>query len=508
MAEVNVGESLAITAPVPYPFGSPITPGVPFKVDVSASTPGGAPISAAPLTAQLIYEGRVVADVPLSPLGAGSYGGSTTLAPSSPQGSYELVVRGPSMGSAFSYLYVGEAVTGVMLTPNDDAITSVAPGEQVTLLAQTRTAAGEGIFTSNVTAKVFSLSGAQMASVRLTPAPNTVQFGVFDFFRYQQANYTVPKNLTQGFYKLEFLSSYRANSTAPTVLGNFTTGFYVSGGRLSYAISTPATAYEGQYVEVAARITDQTGAPVTSGVFLATFIPSGYVYEAYLTDFYGYTSVPMVYNTALGAWEAEYQIPSVLSSPSPFVGNLLSLSSGPWTVYVSGESAAASNVVPSSSYVDVLPYTYYLNGTLSASNIGSAPLVAVNGTGYLLSNIGADHLTISGISITLADSSIGNLTVDNATVRLVASQVGSVSATGSSLFLLHGTDVGALSLKSTTLTVSGSFYGQPSGASQQPLEYLAYGSAVVAVLAIAIAVVAYLKKGPRAEAASPRPPQV
>ena len=507
MAEVNVGDSIGITAPVPYPYGSPIVPGVKFKIEAEASTATGASVNVPSLDARLTYEGKTVADVTMHSLGLGAYLGEATLSASDPQGSYGLTVSAPSLGRAFTYLYVGEGVTGVMLTPNDDAIPSATPGEQVTFLAQTKTAAGTGFFTSNVTAKVFSLSGALVSSVELTPAPNSVQFGVFNFFRYQQANYTMPKNLTQGFYKLEFLSSYKANATAPAQLGNFTTGFYVGGGSLSSRISVPATTYEGEYVDVLAKINDAGGAPVTTGVFLATFIPSGYAYEAYLTDYYGYTSVPMVYDTALGAWEGQYQIPSVLTSPNTFVGNIPSLSAGPWTVYVSGESANASNVVPSPSYVDVLPYTHYPNDTLSASNIDHAPLVGRNGTTYLLSDIGAENLVISGINITLADSSIGNLTIVNASVRLVASQVASISARSSTLALLHGTDVGALSLRSTSLVASDSFYGQPASTSSSfsPLLYLAF---LLGVLALVVAVMAYAKRGNWGQPRQAYPPQV
>lgn len=506
IAEVNVGESLAITSPIPYPFGAAITPGVPFIITATASTPGGSPISSATLTARLVYEGRTVSDVSLLGTGAGAYEGKATITPSDPQGSYELVIEGPSLGSAFTYLYVGEGVTGVMLAPNDEALPSVVPGEQVTLLAQTQAADGSGVFTSNATAKIYSLSGAQMATVSLEPAPNRVQFGVFNFFRYQQANYTIPTNLTQGFYKLEFLSSYRANSSASVDMGNFTTGFYVGGPDLSYKAAASAAVYEGQYVDVVAKIADSAGGNVTSGVFLATFIPSGYAYESYLTDYYGYTSVPMIYSPLLGVWEAEYQVPSVLTSPNSFVGNLPSLASGPWTVYISGESPAASNVVPSNSYVDVLPYTYYTNDTLTASNVGSAPLVALNGTGYLLSGIGADTLTVSGINITLSDVSIGNLTIHNAHVRLVASRVSSLSATGSALSLLDGTDVGALSMSSTSLTVSGSFYGEPSSTSTAP-SYLPYAAAAVAVVALLVAVAAYARRGPEGRGARGYPPQ-
>ncbi len=457
-AEVNVGDSLGILGPVPYPYGSPIEPGVPFTIQAVASTPGGTPINNATLTAELVYGGTTYRSVTLLHQGNGFYVGQASLSTNDPQGSYELVISGPQTGSVYSYLYVGEAITGVMITPNDEAIPSASPGQQVTLLARAETAGGNGLFTSNVTAKILTLSGSVMASVKLRPAPNSVQFGVFNFFGYQQANFTIPSNLTAGFYQLQFLSSYQPNASAGAQQGKFTTGFYVGGPTLSYAISATTTVFEGQYLTAVAKITDSTGAPVTSGVFLATFIPSGYVYESYLTDIYGYTSVPMYYDPSLGGWAAEYQIPSVLTSPNSFVGNLPSLPSGPWTVFVSGQSADATNVVPSSIYVNVLPYTYYTEPLLTPTSVQKAPLVTSNGTGYSLSNIAADSLAIRGLDITLIGVTIGNLTLDGSTVRLVDSKVGSITATNSTLTLVQGTKVGGLSLYSTKATVSDSSY--------------------------------------------------
>jgi subtilase family serine protease len=456
LGEADVGNSIGIVAPIPYPFGAPVTPDVSFVVQAIASTPGGRAILNATLTAELVYEGRIISSMLLPTQGSGTYGALDTVTSRQPQGSYTLVITGPGFGAAFTYFYVGQSITGVMLTPNDDAIPSASAGENVTFLAKAETATGAGLFTTNITAKVYSLSGALMASVRLQPAPNKVQFGVFNFFRYQQANFTVPANLTRGFYKLQFLSSYKANnSTTGVDLGNFTTGFYVSGSDLTYSISTPTTLYEGQYITAAAKITNSTGAPVTSGVFLATFIPSGYAYEAYTTDFYGYTSVPMFYDAALQEWYTEYQVPSVLTSPNLFVGNLLSLSSGPWTVYVSGESAAAANAALTNAYVDVLPYTYYSQALLDRANVGTSPLIAVNGTGYTLSNIGATTLSVRGLHITLSGSTMESLTVYDSTVWLDDTHVGTLTVTNSTVVLAHGTKVDTISPPLPTITVSG-----------------------------------------------------
>ena len=455
--EVTVVNSVGILAPVPYPFGQAVTPGVPFIVQASAGAADGSPINNATLTAELIFNGRTVTSVLLTLDSLGMYAASVELSTIEPQGTYTLSIGGPSFAPATTFLYVGEQVTGVMITPNDEAIPSASPGQLTTLLAQTQLASGTGVFTSNVTAKIYSLSGTLMASVKLAPAPNTVQFGVFNFFRFQQANFTIPSNMTQGFYRLEFLSSYKSyNSTGPPILGNYTTGFFVGGPVLSYSIAnSPAQVYTGQYVNTLAKITDPNGAAVTSGVFLATYIPSGYVYEAYSTDFQGFTSVPMVYVPSLGGWYAQYQIPSPLTSSNAFTGNIASLQSGPWTVFISGESAAAANVVPSNSYVNVLPYIYYSEALLDQTSVKSAPLIVVNGSGYSLTGIGASSLEISGLSITLSGVSIGNLTLVNSKVTLVDSQVGTLSVTNSTFTMAQGTKVGRLSPPPPVITVSG-----------------------------------------------------
>ena len=456
MTEVTVGDSVGIISPIPYPFAAAVTPGVSFDIEASAGTAGGGPIDNATLTARLVYDGRTVHSTSLSLDGVGTYGGSVTLPASQPQGTYTLVVSGPGFAPASIYLYVGEEVTGVMITPNDEAIPSASPGQLVTLLAQTQLASGNGVFTSNVTADIYSLSGTLMSSVKLAPAPNTVQFGVFNFFKFQQANFTIPNNLTQGFYRLEFLSSYEPfGSTAGPILGNYTTGFFVGGPTLSYsATDFPVNVYPGQYVSTVARIADPSGAPVSSGVFMATFIPSGLVYEAYSTDYSGYTSVPMIYDSTLGGWYAQFQIPSPLTSASA-LGNSASLQSGPWTIFVTGESAGASNVVASSSYVNVLPYVYYSEALLDPTSVKSAPLIAVNGTGYSLSGIGATSLEVRGLSITLSGVSIGNLTLVDSKVALDGSLVGTLTVTNSTFTLAQGTKVESLSPPLPAITVSG-----------------------------------------------------
>ena len=46
---------------------------------------------------------------------------------------------------------------GFMLTPTNDAIPSVSPGQQVAFFASPLTAESTGTFTSNVTASIYAL---------------------------------------------------------------------------------------------------------------------------------------------------------------------------------------------------------------------------------------------------------------------------------------------------------------------------------------------------------------
>jgi subtilase family serine protease len=455
--DISVGDSIGIFSPLPYPFAPPIPPGQSFLLAASATDPNGTVITTANLVAHLLYGGKVIEDVSLSLTPSGFYLGTTTLVAGDPQGTYTLVVNETGVGSAFEYLYFGEGIVGVILTPTDDAVPSASPGQSVTFLAQTLTSQVTGGFTSNVTANIYTLEGALVASTKLQPAPNKVQFGVYNFFRYQQANFTLPSSLAAGFYKVEFLSSYLGNATTGVQLGNFTTGFYVSGQPLQYRVSHPSAVFQGQYIKVLATVTDSTGAPVTTGVFFATVIPTGLTYEAFLGDFNGITGVPMQYSPAQGEWVGLFPIPSVLTSPSG-LGNDLSFSAGPWTVFLTGESSTADALVPYYSYTNVLPYTYASFGQLTPSTVQSAPLVTFNGTAYSLDNAAANNLTISGLTINLEGDSIGALTVTNSTVHVSGSHLGTLSAVNSRLLITDGTDIGSLSLSSTAVVVRGSTY--------------------------------------------------
>ncbi|MGP8125526.1 MAG: hypothetical protein ACLQEQ_06635 [Nitrososphaerales archaeon] len=461
--DVDVGMSMALLYPIPYPYSTPIPPNQPFPVGVLASYPNGTAIWDANLTAHFIQGGKDVFDAALTPIGYGEYVAEPMLALGMPQGTYTLVVNGTGFGSVFEYVYFGEGVIGVMLTPTDDAVSSVAPGQPVTFLAAPSTSESTGAFTSNVTADIYTLGGAPVASVHLQPAPNAVQFGVFNFFNYQQANFTIPADLASGFYRLEFTSTYNGNATTGLQIGSFTTGFYVSGPTVGYKLVSPSVAFEGQYVNVSASITDAAGDPVTAGVFNANVLPSQLTYESYELGGLLLSGVPMQYNETLGEWSASYQIPSVLTGPF-YYGNDLAALAGSWTVFISGESSTAENAATQYSFTNVLPYTLLNYDQLNSSTVSGASLVTSNGTGHALTNAAATHLTIDGLTLSLEQDSIGNLTVVNSKIFITGSELGSIRAMNSTVALLDNTEVGSLSLTGSVVTLKDSSYQEVSPA--------------------------------------------
>lgn len=462
ITDIDVGGSMLILAPIPYPFGPPEALNESFFVYMSASLPNGSLLSNLNLTAYFNYGGKTVYSTPLLPVGGGIYAAKPKLAIGDPQGTYFMVINASSFGSVYDYLYVGEAVIGTMVTPVNGPSPSASEGQVVTFLAETVTNESTGLFTSNVTANIYDLKGNLVATVPMQPAPNTAQYGLFNFFKNSEGNFTIPAYLTPGFYRVEFVSQYYQNTTLGIAMGNFTTGFYVSGSTLQYTVSHPSVVFQGQYVELTASILDSTGVPITQGVFFGTAIPTGYTFEAEVTDFSGITGVPMQYNSTLGEWQGQIQIPSALTSLG--ISNLPGVLSGPWTVFVGGSSMSAENVVPVSSYVNVLPYTYVSYESLTPSSVQGAALVSTNGTGYLLYNAASNSLSISGLTITLGDDYFGSLTITNSTVRLAGTRVTSVTAADSKLVLAENTAVGLLSLTSTTLTIRDSSYVQLSPA--------------------------------------------
>ncbi len=468
--DVLVGMSLGLIKPVPYPYSDAIPPNQPFQVKVDAAYADGAPLSGASLTAYFDQGGRTVFSVHLSSVGGGMYTATPSLAPGMPQGTYELVVNGSATGSVYEYLYFGDGLVGALLTPTNEAIASVAPGQEVAFLAAPTTANSTGIyfgnatsFVSEVTAEVYNLEGVLVATVPLQPSPDTVQFGIYDFFSYYQANYTFPNYIESGFYSLVFTSTYTQNSTTGEQTGSYTTGFYVSGPTLSYTLVSPSVAIEGQYINVTASIVDSAGAPVDAGTFDLNVLPSQL---AYASAYYGsllLSGLPMQFNPSLGEWTGVYPIPSALTLPFYYSNDPAALA-GSWTVFVSGEAPSAENVQTVYSYINVLPYTLLPYSQLSPSNVTGAELVTYNGTAYGLDDAGSYSLAVTGLSIVLEQDVFGNLTITDATVELLGSSADSIVAVDSTILLADGTSVGSMALAGSTVQVVDSSYESVSPA--------------------------------------------
>jgi subtilase family serine protease len=431
--EVDVGLTITYISPVPFPYAPPIPAGQGFTVYACIQYPNGAPFRNGTLTASFMKEGLTIFSTDLFPYSTspGCYQGSAAVRPGMAQGVYIVELSGKGEGSAYTYLYFGEAIlNATVISPTDQGIQSVAPGQTLVFLARPITASSLGQFNSNVTANIYNSTGSLTASVRLSPAPNSIQFGIYNFFPAQQANFTVPSNMTSGFYTVQFISRYK--DSGPVQLGNYTTGLYVAPSTLTANVSVQPSAVEGQYVKVSARISGAGGSPVTSGVFTATVAPTELNFESLLIGFY--TGVPMQYDASAGEWVGYYQVPSILGS-SPYQGSPASALAGTWNVAVAGEAGNAVSVVPSYTYFNVLPYTYLGEVTVSQKTASSIPLLSGSGGSYYLRGASLSRLTVNGVSLQLQDSIVKNLTVIDSSVLVSGSVLNSVTAVNSTLSL-------------------------------------------------------------------------
>jgi subtilase family serine protease len=430
--EVDVGLTITYISPVPFPYAPPIAAGQGFTVYACIQYPNGAPVRNGTLTASFLKEGLTVFSIPLLPYSTspGCYQGSASIRPGMAQGVYLVQLSGQGEGSAYTYLYFGEAVlNATIISPTDQGVQSVAAGQQLVLLARPITSSLLGQFNSNVTAYIYNRTGSLAASVRLSPAPNAVQLGIFNFFPAQQANFTVPSNMTSGFYTVQFISRYK--DSGPVQLGNFTTGLYVAPSTLSATVSIQPTVVEGQYVKVSARISGLDGSPVTGGLFTATVGPTELNFESLLVGYF--TGVPMQYDASAHQWVGYYRIPSILGS-SPYQGSPASALAGTWNVAVAGETGTGLTVVPSYTYFNVLPYTYLGDVTLTPQTAGTVPLLSGAGN-YVIEGASFNRLAVRGVSLRLQDCLIRNLTVVDSSVSVSGGTLNSVSAVNSTVSL-------------------------------------------------------------------------
>ncbi len=456
--DIQVGLSVAIFQPVPYPYGPPIPPNQPFTVAAAVTYPDGSPAVNATVTALFERNGVPIFSVSLLPVSGepGVYAGGYALLPNLPQGVYTMVVNATlqgQAGQAYTYEYFGEAlVISTIITPSLDALPSASPGQKITLYTESLSASGGGIFSSNVTAEFYSPSGQLAAKVSLKPAPNTVQYGILNLFFAQEANFTIPANFSPGFYTVVFNSTYTGSSG--TEQGVYTTALYISGGTLAYRLTAVSQALEGQTINVEARISYPNGTPVTAGLFMLTAQPVNYNFVSLI--FEEDTGVPMQYSAALGAWVANITLPSVLEGGF-YTGLPQGYLSGPWDLSLTGESTGGIQTQQSYAYINILPYTYLDIHLITPSNLSTTELVTNTSGQPLLEGVGATNLTLSGVSLTLKGDYISGLTIEGGShVVLVDSTLSHVNILDSNVTVIGSTITGGgvgVSLTHSNLTV-------------------------------------------------------
>ncbi|AFZ69859.1 putative protease [Caldisphaera lagunensis DSM 15908] len=436
--DIDVGVGLAIISPFTamlYPFGPPLFPNTPYPIEVYATLPNGMPDTNLTLNAYLIKNGVTYYSTELVNEGDGTYVGNIFLPYPDPQGVYTLLVNS-SLGSVYTYEYFGEAIyESFVITPVNDGLPSTSPGETVTLAALVFNPIGLGMYTSNVFANIYNLSGYLVAQIPLTPTASGLQVG----------SYTIPANLSPGFYNVVFVSS--ENTSISPLFGYANQSFLVAPSGLQTTINAVSIAYEGQSIDIYANITYPNGTEVKFGTFTATLIPDQY-YSSLLT--YSFTvGIPLQYNSTLNEWVGILSLPS-LSNPGIFTG-LSSLElSGPWSLTISGESAFGHDIVSTPYNIYLEPYTYVGSMLLTENNLTSLPM----GTqfGNSITGIYSSELIIENASVTIENSLINNLTIINSKVKVINSKVETISSKNSKLVLIDD-DIGPGSI-GVTLTNS------------------------------------------------------
>ncbi|EZQ11098.1 peptidase S53 [Candidatus Acidianus copahuensis] len=422
--DIDVGESINIITPV----GDILPVDSPFSVSACIYFPNGTPVVNSTFTAEFSHD-RYSFNITLLEIStSGLYSGTGTLLYPNPEGTYIMNI-GNKYGFAYTYNYFGEYVFGDILTPINDGLPSVSPGENFTFLAFTFDAYGYGIFTSHVYAELIAPNGTLILRVPMKLAPDVPQFGVYNLFEYHEATITVPK-VAPGFYKV--VASSLVNTSAGPEYGNYTTFIYISPTMLNPIIKGVTTAVEGQTVRVIANITYPNGTEVRFGTFTATFVPDELNFESLIIGFD--VGVPMQYNYSNGVWEATYQLPSIING-SIYMGEPLQYFSGPWQIIISGVSALGYNVISTSNF-DVLPFTFIGKEVISTSNVTSIPMIEYNGTEYILQGVYSPSIVVMNVrDLVLMDSNIQNITVLNSTIYIYGSDITTISSKDSTLFV-------------------------------------------------------------------------
>jgi len=421
--DIDVGVGLAIISPptpMPYPYGSSLPLNYPFPVYVYATLPNGKPASNLTLTAYLIHHNKVYYATQLQEKGNGTYIGYMELPYPAPQGAYILLVNS-TVGSVYSYEYFGQSIiSAFVLTPVNDGLPSVSPGESVILMAQVINPTGYGMYTSSIVANIYNSSKQLVAQVPLMPTASGIQVGF----------YTIPSNMKPGFYNVVFVSY--DNSELGPLYGYYNQSFYVAPSSLYSMVRSIHVAYEGQNVIVTANITYPNGTEVKYGMFVATLIPDQQYSNLLLMSFT--IGIPLQYVPSMNEWMGILSLPS-LGSPGFFTGESVSQLSGPWSITISGESANGYDVISMPYNVYVQPYTYIGSAKISQETLQTLPMGTVFGNSIV--GIYSENLVVTNANITIENSEISNLTIENSNVTILNSEVRTITSYNSNINVMN-----------------------------------------------------------------------
>ena len=430
--EIDIGLSVNIISPVPFPYGLSIPPNSPFSIEACVYYPNLTPANVS-LAAHFVQNNAVVYNVTLLPTSTpGLYKGVFAVVTPSKEGVFVMFVN-DTYGSAFSYETIGGLnLIALIFTPIDDGFPSISPSQNVTILAFTYDQSGLGIFTSNVTAYIYSPKGNLVGKVYLTPATEATQFGVYDLFSFQEGNFTVPVNASPGFYRVVVVGFYNGSLGLEEM--NYTTYFYVSPSTASVDVKSVGKVFEGQYIKVYANITYPNGTEITTGIFTATLIP--YQNENQQIFLESENEVPLQYNSTLKEWVGLLRVPGGINA-TVYTGNSIYSLAGPWKIAISGASYNGYNSLSYGGYVQVEPYIYLSSLNLGSSKIMYLPLITeVNGT-YEIQGVYIPALNLSNGKYMIQNSIIGSLVSQNSTVIIEGSTISTLTSLNSNLELIN-----------------------------------------------------------------------
>lgn len=248
-------------------------------------------------------------------------------------GNYETGVTLISGGGGYFYLPFFNGVllqNSLIMGPVASEPGAVAPGQYVLVEGILSPPLNTPIFStyvnvmvgSNVTFSLVSSNGAVLSSVFSTP--DTL------------SELLVPMGTPSGLYTVFINTSYNSYSLGTYVNGSFFGQIWVSPTVTTPVISiSPSTVQEGQIVNVSASVTEN-GLPIEYGMYSVTVYPADLSSDYYLLTLFNY--IALLFNTTSGMWEGSIAIPSGYSPGSINYENGITDWSGPYDLYVTGES--------------------------------------------------------------------------------------------------------------------------------------------------------------------------